>query len=48
MAVLSDRARKKRNEYMREYRKRNPDKIREINARYWENKAKKEEGSDNE
>ena len=29
-----------RNKYMREWRKRNPDKLSVINHRYWEKKAK--------
>lgn len=36
---LSDEARKKRNEYMREYRNKNKDKVAEYNKRHWEKKA---------
>ena len=46
MAAMSEEARKKRQAYMREYmtkyRKQNPDKIKEINNRHWENKMSKE------
>ena len=31
-----------RNKYYREYRKKNPEKIRAINKRYWEKKEKNE------
>lgn len=30
---------KARAEYAREWRRKNPDKVREINRRYWEKKA---------
>jgi hypothetical protein len=39
---LSDEARKKRNEYMREYREKNKLKIAEYQRRYWEKKSKEE------
>lgn len=45
MNVKSEEARKAQAEYMREYRRRNPDKIREANRRYWEKKAKKQEAA---
>lgn len=38
---MSDKAQEEKNGYMREWRKRNKDKIKEINKRYWENKARK-------
>ena len=38
---LLEKARQERNKYMREYRKRNPEKTKEINQRYWIKKAKK-------
>lgn len=41
-AQLSEEARLKRNEYMREWRAANRDKVKEYNARYWENKAQEE------
>jgi hypothetical protein len=34
--------RKMKNEKAREWRKKNPEKVAEINKRYWINKAKKE------
>lgn len=37
---LSDEAREARNAYMREWIKKNPEKVRERNRRYWEKKAK--------
>ena len=40
---LKLRAKEIRNEYMRQYRKKNPDKVREINKRYWERKAEREQ-----
>ena len=43
MAVISEEAKKSRAAYMREYRKRNKERISEINARYWENRARREE-----
>lgn len=36
---LSDEARKKRNEYMREYRNKNKDKVAEYHKKHWEKKA---------
>lgn len=36
---LQEKARQLRNAYMREYRKRNPEKIKEINKRYWIKRA---------
>lgn len=38
---LTEQARLARNAYQRSYRKQNRDKIREINARYWQRKAAK-------
>ena len=37
---MSEEAREKKNAYLREWRKKNKDKIKEINKRYWEKKAK--------
>lgn len=37
--MMTDKAREERNQYMREYRKRNREKIKDINNRYWEKKA---------
>ena len=39
MATLTDEARAARAAYMREWRKRNPEKVAEANRRYWERKA---------
>ena len=39
MEQLSEKAKQLRNRYMSQYRKKNPDKIREYNRRYWEKKA---------
>ncbi|ERI92141.1 hypothetical protein HMPREF1982_02682 [Clostridiales bacterium oral taxon 876 str. F0540] len=36
---LTVQARKARNEYMKNYRKKNPEKIKNINKRYWEKRA---------
>jgi DNA invertase Pin-like site-specific DNA recombinase len=37
---LSEEARKLRNEYQRQYRQKNRDKIRQYNVNYWERKAR--------
>ena len=39
---LSEEARIKRNQYMREYRKKNKEQIKETNRKYWEKKARQE------
>ena len=36
---MNDKAKEKRNEYMRNYRKKNKEKIKIIQDRYWEKKA---------
>ena len=36
---FSDAAREAQRAYYREWRKKNPDKVREKNRRYWEKKA---------
>ena len=36
---MTDAAKRARAEYAKEWRKKNPDKQREINRRYWEKKA---------
>lgn len=45
--MLSDKAKQAKNEYMRvymkEWSKRNPEKVRSYNKRYWENRAKRKE-----
>ena len=37
---LKEKARLARNRYAREYRRKNPEKIKAINERYWIKKAK--------
>lgn len=37
---MTDKARAARAAYMREYRKKNPEKIAEYMRRYWEKKAR--------
>lgn len=46
MSAMSAEARKARNEYFREYRRKNPEKIAAIKARYWEKKAKEANNND--
>lgn len=43
---IKDLAREEKNKYLREWRKKNPDRVREYNRRYWRKKAaeKKKEG----
>ena len=41
MKPISDEAKQERAAYMREYRRKNPEKTKEINRRYWERRAKK-------
>ena len=36
-----EKARKARNAYLREWRRKNPEKVRAIQQRYWEKKALK-------
>ena len=38
---MDDEARKAQREYMREWRRKNPEKVRAINKRYWERRAAK-------
>lgn len=42
MNDLEELARKLRNEKAKKWRENNKDKVREINKRYWINKAKKQ------
>ena len=37
---LSEEARKARNEYYREWRKKNPEKVKQAQEKYWKKKAK--------
>ena len=39
MSQLSDQAKQLKNEYMRNWRKNNPDKIRKYQRDYWERQA---------
>lgn len=39
--TLEERAREERREYFRQWRAKNPDKVRENNRRYWEKRAAK-------
>lgn len=39
---LEELAREKQREYLREWRRNNPDKVREYNQRYWRKKALEE------
>lgn len=43
---MTDAAKAKRAEYMREWRARNPEKVQEANRRYWQRKADKEQGEE--
>ena len=43
MRKISEAAKKSRAKYMREYRKKNPERIREISCKYWEKRAEKED-----
>ena len=45
MTELDEKAKEARREYYRQYRKRNPQKIKETNARYWQKRAAKMEQS---
>ena len=39
MKEISEKAKEAQREYLREWRRKNPDKVREQNRRYWERKA---------
>ena len=39
---MSERARQLRNESMRQWKKKNPDRVRQYNETYWEKKARQE------
>lgn len=39
--TVQERAAELQREYVREYRRRHPEKVREWNRRYWERKAQK-------
>jgi hypothetical protein len=40
---MNSKAKELRNEYMKQYRARNKQKIKEINNRYWEKRAEQKE-----
>ena len=42
MENYSDAAKKSRAKYMREYRRKNPDKVKKMNYKYWERRAERE------
>lgn len=42
---MSEEAKAKRNEYMREYRRKNADKIKKHAEAYWERQAQKDKSS---
>jgi hypothetical protein len=44
--VEMEKARQARNAYHREWRAKNKEKVKEINARYWANRAAKEADED--
>ncbi len=44
--TLEERAREERREYFRQWRAKNPDKVRENNRRYWEKRAAKKAGAE--
>lgn len=41
MATISDEAKEIQRAYFKEWRRKNPDKVREKNRRYWEKKAER-------
>ncbi len=45
---LSDEAKELRREYGRQWRKKNRDKVKAAQERYWEKKAQREEVAENE
>jgi len=40
---MNEKARQARNQYMREWRRKNPEKVKANKARYWERRAAKME-----
>lgn len=40
--TMEQKARELQREYQRQWRKKNPDKVREKNRRYWEKKAREQ------
>lgn len=45
---MNDKARKERNAYMRAWRKKNKDRVKEYNSSYWERKSKLREKRNNQ
>ena len=45
MIKLTEEALEARRVYYREWRKKNPDKVREINSRYWQHRIEKKQGA---
>ena len=45
---MDEKARAAQREYLREWRKRNPDKVRESNRRYWARRAAKKAQAEQE
>lgn len=43
---MTEEARKKQNEYLREWRRKNKDKVKAQRERYWEKKAREANGQD--
>lgn len=41
MGVTEDQARAVQRQYLREWRRKNPDKVKAYNRRYWERRAEK-------
>lgn len=46
--IYSEAARMAKREYARQWRRRNPEKVRENNRRYWEKKAAKRKNDESE
>ena len=46
MAGMTKKAREKRSEYMRQWRARNPEKVKKNNRLYWERKAGQDDQGD--
>ncbi|HBI6990118.1 TPA: hypothetical protein K8N17_002033 [Clostridium perfringens] len=45
---MNNKAREERNAYMREWRKKNKDRVKEYNSSYWERKSKLREKRNNQ
>jgi hypothetical protein len=44
--TISDQGREVRNEYQRQWRRRNPERMRSYRVNYWERKAEKQQNQD--